>query len=303
MNFESIRLTLSQYDTVWLHGDSIMEQTFYTLACLMNSSISTLPTEAELGGPGKMRWTPNLAEKGRLIEKFTYRHSRGSTEFRYSRYGIQWGLNDNLYKYDFPFAARSLTSNDIILTTGASSHYTPSKASQYEKALEFIASQSKLSNASIYLFEPSPEEWSTSNGQFTTSCMWRCGCETLTEERMKGHAKFITKDEAKDEQYRLKDGKPEAEFFQKLYPKMNMTELVHESCIPNCLPNSWRTDTLRKWENNNNSGMVYIVTIYWQLASIPNENSGRGIGGCTHRDLYGTELMISQWVWTILLDS
>ena len=84
---------------------------------------------------------------------------------------------------------------------------------------------------------------------------------------------------------------------------MNMTELVHESCIPNCLPNSWRTDTLRLWEDNNRSGMVHVVPIYWQLASIPNGKSGRGLGDCTHRNLYGTELMISQWVRTILLDS
>ena len=298
INFESILSTLSQYNTVWLHGDSIMEQTFYTLACLMNSSINELPTDAEL-----LKRKGNLAKQGRLIEKFTFIHARGSTEFRYSRFGIQWGLQDNLYKYDFPFAVRSLTSNDIILTTGASSHYTPSKASQYEKALDFIASQSKLSNASFYLFEPTPEEWATSNGFFTPSCMWRCGCETLSEERRKGHAKFITKDEAKDEQYRSKDGKPETEFFQKLYPNMNMTELNSGSCIPNCLPNSWRTDILRKWEDNNSSGMVHIVPIYWQLASIPNGNTGRGPGDCTHRNLYGTELMISQWIRTILLVS
>jgi len=299
INFESIRSTLSRYDMVWLHGDSIMEQTFYTLACLMNSSINELPTDAKL-----LKRKGNLAKQGRLIEKFTFVHARGSTEFRYSRFGIQWGLQDNLYKYDFPFAVRSLTSNDIVLTTGASSHYTPSKASQYEKALDFIASQSKLSNASIYLYEPTPEEWSTTNGLFTPSCMWRCGCETLSEERMAGHAKFITEDKAKDEQYRLKDGKPEAEFFQRLYPNINTTELVNRSCIPNCLPNSWRTDALRKWENNNNgSGVVHIVPIYWQLASIPNGNTGRGIGDCTHRNLYGTELMISQWIRTILLDS
>ena len=194
INFGTIRSTLSRYDIVWLHGDSIVEQTFYTLACLMNSSINELPTNAEL-----LKRKGNLAKQGRLIEKFTFIHALGSTEFRYSRFGIQWGLNDNLYKYDFPFAVRSLTSDDIILTMGASSHYTPSKASQYEKALDFIASQSKLSNASIYLFEPTLEEWSTSNGFFTPSCMWKCGCETLTEERMNGHAKFITSDKEKDE--------------------------------------------------------------------------------------------------------
>ena len=301
INFETIQSTISQYDTVWLHGDSIMEQTFYTLACLINSSINELPTDAELGGPDKMRWTLNLAEQGRLIEKFTYIHSRGKTEFRYSRYGLSWGLQDNLYKFDFPYAVKTLTSKDIILTTGASAHYTPSKAPEYEKALEFIASQSKLSNASIYLFEPTPEDWPTSNGQYTPSCMWQCECGTLSEERMKGRVKFITRDKENDEQYMSNDGKPEAEFFQKLYPNMNMTELTNRNCIPNCLPNSWRTEVVRKWENN--SGKVHLIPIYWQLASIPNGNTGRKRGDCTHRNLYGTELMISQWIRTILLES
>ena len=297
INFETIRSTLSRYDTVWLHGDSIMEQTFYTLACIINSTISTLPTNAELVK------RVNLAESGRLIEKFTYKHYWGSTEFRYSRYGIKWGLQDNLYKYDFPYAVRTLTSKDIILTTGASAHYAPSKASQYDKALDFIASQSMLSNASIYLYE---EEWPTSNGMHTPSCTWRCGCETLSEERMTGHAKFISSGKAgpsglTDENYMMKDGKPDEDFFQRLYPSMNMTELAHRNCTPNCLPNSWRTDVVRKWENE--SGMVHIVPIYWQLASIPNGNTGRRQGDCTHRNLYGTQLMISQWIRTILLDS
>ena len=84
-----------------------MEQTFYTLACMMNSSITGLPTEAELGGSipkaelggsNKMRWTVNLGGQGRLTEKFTYTHAQGRTEFRFSRYGIKWGLQDNLYK-------------------------------------------------------------------------------------------------------------------------------------------------------------------------------------------------------------
>lgn len=299
INFETIRSTLSRYDKVWLHGDSIMEQTFYTLACIMNFSISELPTEAELGGPNKMRWTVNLAQQGRLIEKFTFTHAQGQTEFRFSRYGIMWGLQDNLYKYDFPFAVQNLTSKDIILTTGASSHYAASQASQYEKALEFISSQSKLSNAPIYLLEPTPEEWPTSNGMYTQSCIFRCGCETLSEKRMTGHGKFTTRDEAKDKQYTMKLGKPETEFFKRLYP--NMTELAYGNCIPNCLPNSWRTDIVRKWEND--SGKVHLIPIYWQLASIQNGNTGRGHGDCTHRNLYATELMVSQWVRTILLDS
>lgn len=300
VNVEILRSTLSRYETVWLHGDSVMEQTFYTLACMMNSSITGLPTEADLGGPKKMRWTVNLGGQGRLIEKFTYTHAQGRTEFRFSRYGIKWGLQDNLYKYDFPFAVRTLTSKDIIFTTGASSHYAAGQASQFEKALEFISSQSKLANATIYLLEPTPEEWPTTNGMWTKSCIFRCGCKALTEERLLGHGKFITKDIAKDKQYTDTVGKPETEFFHRLYPNMNTSKLAGGDCIPNCLPNSWRTDFVRKWEKNITSDKLHIVPIYWQLASIKNGHTGRGHGDCTHRNLYATELMLFQLVRSIL---
>ena len=84
---------------------------------------------------------------------------------------------------------------------------------------------------------------------WTKSCLFRCGCKALTEERLLGHGKFITKDEkkchvegvevrcnmpqAKDKQYMDTVGKPETEFFHRLYPNMNTSKLAGGDCIPN----------------------------------------------------------------------
>ena len=106
--------------------------------------------------------------------------------------------------------------------------------------------------------------------------------------------------QAKDKQYTDTVGKPETEFFHRLYPNMNTSKLAGGDCIPNCLPNSWRTDFVRKWEKNITSDKLHIVPIYWQLASIKNGHTGRGHGDCTHRNLYATELMLFQLVRSIL---
>lgn len=301
ISFDILRSTLSQYETVWLHGDSIMEQVFYTLACMMNSSV-TVPHPNEKGVHDKV----GLAEQGNLMERFIYSHANGKTEFMYSRFGLLWHKQDNLYKYDFPFAVRTLTSKDIILTTGAAVHYEARAGTEFEKALDFISTQSILANASIYLIEPTPEEWPTTNGMFTTSCMWFCECEQLTNKRLIGRGQFTQPPEntTYDEEYSMVRGKPEVDFFKRLYPNMDSSWLAinTEKCIPNCMPNTWRIDLLRKYfvENTTNKNDVHLVPIYWQLVSIPEGNTGRGKGDCTHRNLYGTELILFQWIRTIL---
>ena len=193
-----------------------------------------------------------------------------------------------------------------ILTTGAAVHYEARAGTEFEKALDFISTQSILANASIYLIEPMPEEWPTTNGMFTTSCMWFCECEQLTNKRLIGRGQFTQPPEntTYDEEYAMVRGKPEVDFFKRLYPNMDPSWLAinSEKCIPNCMPNTWRIDLLRKYlvENTTNKNDIHLVPIYWQLMSIPEGNTGRGKGDCTHRNLYGTELILFQWIRTIL---
>ena len=304
ITLEILRSTLARYETVWLHGDSIMEQTFYTLACMMNLSV-TMPHPDELGGEDKMQWTVGLGEQDRMIERFAHSHAQGQTEFRYSRYGLSWGMQDNLYKHDFPYSVNTLTSKDTILTTGASAHYTPAQGTEMERALEFMASQSKVANASMFLIEPTPEEWPTSNGFYTPSCMWRCQCEALTDEHILGHGQVIElPDPEKDKEYGMGGGKPDRDFFQRLYPNIDPLSYAYnnKTCVPNCLPGTWRLDLVRQFFSNATSDEndIHLVPIYWQLLSSPEGSTSREKGDCTHRNFYATELMLFQWIRTIL---
>jgi hypothetical protein len=42
VTLESVRNTIKQYDTIWFGGDSIMEQQFFTLACMLDPSLPSL---------------------------------------------------------------------------------------------------------------------------------------------------------------------------------------------------------------------------------------------------------------------
>ena len=179
--------------------------------------------------------------------------------------------------------------------------------------LQFISSQAKLSMAPIYFIEPTPEEWPTTNGMYTPSCVndsEDCICETLTDERIMGRGENTAPPPLlrakKDAEFKRQ---LEVDFFQRLYPHMDpslldYTNIASNSCTPNCLPNTWRLDLVRQTflQNTtyNNSNDVNVIPLYWQLVSNPEGSTGRGAGDCTHRNLYGTEMMIFQWIRTIL---
>ena len=42
VTLDIVRSTIKQYDTVWFGGDSVMEQQFYTLACILDPSMTSL---------------------------------------------------------------------------------------------------------------------------------------------------------------------------------------------------------------------------------------------------------------------
>jgi hypothetical protein len=104
VSFETVWSMLSQYNTVWFHGDSIMGQVFYSLSCMMNSTIvwnsTRIMEQHTLGAVGLGKAT---------YEQFTYRHDAGITTLIYSRFGQMWNFDDNLFRYDFPEALRTLS--------------------------------------------------------------------------------------------------------------------------------------------------------------------------------------------------
>jgi hypothetical protein len=42
VTLDIVRSTIKQYDTVWFGGDSVMKQQFYTLACILDPSMTSL---------------------------------------------------------------------------------------------------------------------------------------------------------------------------------------------------------------------------------------------------------------------
>ena len=296
VTFDTVQSALSQYKTVWMHGDSIMAQTFYTLGCMMNSSIE------EWNGTriGETMWKTGLGYNG--PEQFTHKHSLGSTKFMYSRFGKQWRLDKNLYEDDFPMAIRTLTSHDAIVTNGAAVHNHANAGSKFERDVDFIAEHSKKTNATTFFFEPSPSEWpSSSNGMFLDDIFWRaCECHALTEAQLLGVDNNYTCDRIITKKERRV--KPDS-FFNRTYPGSDLflrgTGIDSDDCIPNCVPNFWRTDVVREGINKSSAHNIHIVPIYWQLVSRFGGSYKRH-GDCTHKDLYANMAMLFQWTRTIL---
>ena len=308
VDVQTVRSTLARYGTIWLHGDSIMEQQFYTLACMLNSSVDNLnPSD----WPKKMEWITGLHSgmaraEGRYNESsreiFTFRHPEGgettttTTTVMYSRFGRKWGLTDNLYKYEFPYSIDTLTANDAILTNAAASHYASPQASEFEGAMQFIAEQSLRTNASVFVIEPTPEEWTTSNGLYAEDAYQKRGaCARLDRDMILGRGKLPKTIDMNSSRVA-----PDLAFFERLYPDRPWeANAVVSECVPDCIPNTWRTDFVRSFLATTQH-KIRLVPIYWQLVSRPTHSGRQASGDCTHRDLYATILIHYQWVRDIL---
>jgi hypothetical protein len=289
VSFDVVRSALSQYETVWMHGDSIMAQTFYTLSCMMDSNLP----EWDGNKLVDILKTTGLGYNG--PEQFTFVHSSGSTKFIYSRFGKMWGLDKNLYEDDFPMAVKTLTSRDAIVTNGAAVH-NHEDTSKFDQDVHFINEQSKMTNATVFFLEPTPQEWPTSNGMFIMGMQGRCNCYSLTQAQLHGIGNNYTcgvPEQSKRE--------PDFDLFNRIYPNLNPISYVGigpNECIPNCVPNYWRSDVVRRGIDKS-ARNVHLVPIYWQLVSRLG-GSAKGDGDCTHRDLIGTMTMLFQWTRTIL---
>mmetsp|Transcript_4228 Transcript_4228/g.7871 ORF Transcript_4228/g.7871 Transcript_4228/m.7871 type:complete len:138 (-) Transcript_4228:1350-1763(-) len=135
---------------------------------------------------------------------------------------------------------------------------------------------------------------------FTPTCWKRCECGALTDGRIQGFGVFTQPPPSNrasiDEQYSLGLGKPESDFFQRLYPNSSYNI---QNCIPTCVPNTWRLDLVRQSLLNTAENNIHLVPMYWQLASSP-ETTEREPGDCTHKNLVAIELMLFQWIRNIL---
>jgi hypothetical protein len=270
LSFEQVRSTLSQYNVVWMHGDSLMAQTFYTLGCMMNSSIEAWDAR---------EINRNMFKHGLGItthEKFIYNHAWGRTLFIYLRFGQIWKLGD---LHDFLQAINSLTFRDAVLTNAAAVHYHTNWGANFSEIVDHIKSMAHLTNATFFWMEPAPEEWPTANGihginNGIPKQIESCQCTRLTDAQVMGVESNFTCEAAKDWYIKTqsKDKDP--------------------------LPNFWRTNIIRKaFETSNHT--IHLVPTYWQLVSREGGAFKRD-GDCTHKDLLSTVTMLFQWTRTIM---
>jgi hypothetical protein len=148
--------------------------------------------------------------------------------------------------------------------------------------------------------ESTPEEWPTSNGMFTKGCMWTCKCETLDAARMMGRGNHS------DPNLHTKDLvtylKPPTDFFAKLYSDLAFTNNT-ESCVPDCLPATWRMEFARSIlldETNTTTqrNRAHVVPLWYQL--VGRISALRPVGDCTHKSLDAVLTMNQQLIRSMI---
>jgi GDSL/SGNH-like Acyl-Esterase family found in Pmr5 and Cas1p len=275
----------SSNKTIWFIGDSILEQQFYVLLCMVHPTL-------ELSEIVYTSQRPGTATEA-IAAKFTYNHSMGSTNIIYSKFGLSWHrAESNLYMDAFPQAVASLTEMDSIILD-ASAHYQSDNVLKLERALHFIGNQSLASKASVYYMEPTPEEWPTSNGQFSRGCMWSCTCQTLDAARIVGRGSLHSDPNVFAENLTTHNKVP-TDFFVKLYPDLAFNNTEESSaCVPDCLPATWRLEFTRSiFEKTKNR--VHVVPLWYQLVDRPSWMTL--VGDCTHKSLEAVLLMNEQLI-------
>jgi hypothetical protein len=294
----------SQYDTIWFFGDSLVQQQYVSFLCMVDPSLDRL--QYNLTRPFTNIYEPPIYWHA------MYNNSLGDlTRIVFSRFGFRFDpAQPNLYIRGFPDAVATMTANDAIVV-GASAHYRSTFGSDMERALTFIANQSLVAAAPIFYMENAAEEWPTSNGLYTQSCMRLCTCEPVNSERILGHGSLTT---FNNNTY-LKDvvvETPDTDFFGRLYPDMQFPN--NESvCIPDCLPGSWRMDLanaifLNKKRNSvtytNNlttfPNRVHYVPVWRQLIASGVSNARVKVGDCTHKSLNSIMIMNQQLLRTMI---
>ena len=294
-----IHSAVNDYETIWFIGDSVLEQQFYTFLCM----VDPLMTRDQIYGsglPGADAGGSTGSPVHTIARQWTYNHSNGAgaTKVIYSKFGLKWLRSEyNLYVNAFPKAVESLTGKGAIVLD-ASVHYESREFAEMERAVTFIRDKSMVANASILYMESTPEEWPTSNGLYTKQCMWQCRCEALGADRIMGRGSHSDpKVNLTKTVEILSYGDPPIKVFGKLFPDLAFANNT-ESCIPDCVPATWRSDLARSILNER-PNRVHMVPVWYQFVGKQSQ-SGRRPGDCTHKSLDAVLMMNQQLVRSML---
>jgi hypothetical protein len=277
VTLETVRSTIKQYDKVWFGGDSVLEQQFYTLACMLDPSLTSLTNMS-------LFWHHSNHSN----------HSNTGTTLLYSKFGWIFDPSEHaLYRKDFPKAIESLGSNDAIILDAAY-HYDSSRVHLLANAVKHIANMSTQAMSSVFYMEPAMEEWPTSNGFYTNSCMWRCRCEFVDSLRLIGEGNYSQPTTNRSTDFSFKLPTPNDDWLIRLYPNSSYDNQT-EDCLPDCLPATWRMDLARTILDDVEHNLT-LVHLFWQMHAKRAPSGIMPGGDCTHKSLDTVMMMNEQLI-------
>ncbi|KAI2506819.1 hypothetical protein MHU86_7604 [Fragilaria crotonensis] len=282
-------LTLQKYHTIYILGDSVLQQQFIALMCTID------PKHENVDPIGKL----DVHLKDWYF--FNYSHPQGVTQFKFFKVGLLFDMEQKaFFKTHFPDSIKAATANDaIILHVGG--HYRSGNAQYMMAVLKYMSLRSFDSLAPMFLVEPNIEEWPTRNGLFSGPTYSNLSdCQPLTEERMLGRGQMVadlTFDE-KDEMEPVS-----LSIFHDLYPGKEYESVMGNEtykCYPDCTPQKWRLDMVRRQLAVSN---IHIVPVWWQMAALNLQHgiiTARKPGDCIHKDISTLISMNDQLVRTMM---
>jgi hypothetical protein len=256
---------ISAYNNVYLIGDSIMRQQFFTMICMLNPSVENddFWQEESKENRGPFQYIYNSSQKNR------------STSIMLKPFD-----KDIHRSQKFQLLAANATKGDIfIINQGA--HYQSNKLNRLQLATKSVLQQARETSATMMWVETTPFEWPTTTGEFLPKC-FDCKCEALTPQRIRGYGNFT----GPSRYLRWNRSSDDYEHFTFLYP--DIMERNKSRCIPDCHPANWRNDVtgviLSKDTNysTTSSKSVTIVPIWKQLVEFGFPQP-RHAGDCTHK--------------------
>jgi hypothetical protein len=270
----TILSTLQKYHTIYLLGDSVLQQQFIALMCTID------PLHENVDPIGKL----DVHVKDWYF--YNYSHPHGLTQFKFFKVGLLFDMEQTaFFETHFPASINASPANDaIVLHVGA--HYRSGNAHYMMAALKYMSIRSFDSPAPIFLVEPNIEEWHTRNGLFaSTPFENHSDCRPLTKERMRGRG-HINADLA----FNWRDAVDplSSTVFHYLYPDVAYASLLGNAtykCYPDCTPQQWRLDLVRRQVVASN---IHIVPVWWQVASLNLKHgiiTARKPGDCIHKDI------------------
>jgi hypothetical protein len=289
VDLATILSTLQKYHTIYLLGDSVLQQQFIAFMCTID------PMHENVDPIGKL----DVHLKDWYF--FNYSHPEGITQFKFFKVGLLFDIEQKaFFETHLPASIKSSTRNDaIILHVGA--HYRSGHAHLMSSALKYIAKRSVDSLAPIFVVEPNIEEWFTRNGLYTGTVYGnKVVCQPLTEERMLGRGEV-----AAGLDYGVWDESEPLSLsvFHDLYPGKKYASVFGNAtykCYPDCTPQKWRLDLVRR---HLALSKVHIVPVWWQMAALNLQHgiiTARKPGDCIHKDISTLISMNDQLVRTML---